>query len=361
MSCLPARPACLPACTSSLPGLLGMHASTPTHNSGPPPPPPIPLPAAPSLLGGVGRFQRPSVPRAPGLARALGSINQVRACSRRRAGAVAEGRRMGRGGAGYRGWWSSAVCCCCWRDTPANCCFLKVPSCLACLPLLPGVCRPQVPAWTSCGRRCGSTACRFDVQRRAVRPRRRRHTNCLACTPDHPLSRGATGQSVPGTFSAGDTVVSLLREHPTARYYFRSPVNPRWQVRGGPPPPVPPERVLYSAAHALHHWLDRYCTVGRQHWQPSSEARRGFTVTEQQPQPPLPPPPLPNAPRRQGVALHDEDWSSYNGKPRVIELHANAEVWFGDLTIRKGACNTGGCSDTGVLVAVDAGAAAAQA
>ncbi|PSC76435.1 choloylglycine hydrolase [Micractinium conductrix] len=117
------------------------------------------------------------------------------------------------------------------------------------------VCRPQVPAWTSCGR------------------------------------RGATGQSVPGTFSAGDTVVSLLREHPTARYYFRSPVNPRWQ----------------------------------------------------------------------GVALHDEDWSSYNGKPRVIELHANAEVWFGDLTIRKGACNTGGCSDTGVLVAVDAGAAAAQA
>ncbi|KAL4458866.1 hypothetical protein ABPG75_013731 [Micractinium tetrahymenae] len=40
---------------------------------------------------------------------------------------------------------------------------------------------------------------------------------------------GATGQSDPGTFSAGDTVSSILREHATGRYYFRSPGNPRWQ------------------------------------------------------------------------------------------------------------------------------------
>ena len=34
---------------------------------------------------------------------------------------------------------------------------------------------------------------------------------------------GATGQSIPGTFSAGDTLISMLHEHHTGRYFFRSP------------------------------------------------------------------------------------------------------------------------------------------
>lgn len=38
----------------------------------------------------------------------------------------------------------------------------------------------------------------------------------------------AAGQSIPGTFSAGDSLISFLHEHTTGRYFFRSPGNPRW-------------------------------------------------------------------------------------------------------------------------------------
>lgn len=40
---------------------------------------------------------------------------------------------------------------------------------------------------------------------------------------------GANGATVPGSFHAGDTVVSLLREHETGLYLWRSPGSPRWQ------------------------------------------------------------------------------------------------------------------------------------
>lgn len=41
---------------------------------------------------------------------------------------------------------------------------------------------------------------------------------------------GATGQSIPGTFSAGDTLISMLHEHHTGRYFFRSPGGTsRWR------------------------------------------------------------------------------------------------------------------------------------
>jgi len=91
---------------------------------------------------------------------------------------------------------------------------------------------------------------------------------------------GATGQSIPGTFSAGDSLVSFLREHTTGRYFFRSPGNPRWQA----------------------------------------------------------------------VDLRGADWVSFNGEVRVIELFANHESWYGDVTPRSSASaahtQEGGCLQT---------------
>ena len=40
---------------------------------------------------------------------------------------------------------------------------------------------------------------------------------------------GANGDAAPGTFSAGDTMISMLREHATGLYLWRSPGSPRWQ------------------------------------------------------------------------------------------------------------------------------------
>lgn len=40
---------------------------------------------------------------------------------------------------------------------------------------------------------------------------------------------GANGDAAPGTFSAGDTMISMLREHATGLYLWRSPGSPHWQ------------------------------------------------------------------------------------------------------------------------------------
>ncbi len=40
---------------------------------------------------------------------------------------------------------------------------------------------------------------------------------------------GANGDPPPGSFSAGDTMISMLREHATGLYLWRSPGSPRWQ------------------------------------------------------------------------------------------------------------------------------------
>lgn len=40
---------------------------------------------------------------------------------------------------------------------------------------------------------------------------------------------GANGDAAPGTFSAGDTLITMLREHSTGLYLWRSPGSPRWQ------------------------------------------------------------------------------------------------------------------------------------
>lgn len=39
----------------------------------------------------------------------------------------------------------------------------------------------------------------------------------------------SSGKTVPGTFHAGDTVVSVMREHANGHFLWRSPGSPRWQ------------------------------------------------------------------------------------------------------------------------------------
>ena len=121
---------------------------------------------------------------------------------------------------------------------------------------------------------------------------------------------GATGQSIPGTFSAGDSLVSLLHEHTSARYLFRSPGGGGKAVLGCPPA----------------WWADL--------------AQAALTPSA------IPCPRSPGNPRWQAVSLRDADWGAYNGEIKVIELFTNHESWYGDVTPSP-RCKAGQCLENG--------------